>query len=313
MNDSVSLTPDKARQALPILEQAAANGDVRAAFMLAQWHLAGNLIPRDLPRARSWFERAAELGSSDARLTAIGWLAAGTAGRADWGEAMAQLEDFARTDADAAAELFVLQAMALAPNGDPIVTPEGERLSGEPLVVRFPVFATTAECDQLIAMSRPRLRPAVIQLDDASRKVHANVRTCHAMGYPLAGESPFIHAINRRIAAASKVPASHGEPTQIFRYDVGQEFKPHTDAGPPFSNQREWTFLIYLNDDYEGGETRFIKIGLNVKGRRGDAIMFRNVDERGEPDPITEHWGAPVIRGTKWLLSRWICQRPLEY
>jgi prolyl 4-hydroxylase len=69
------------------------------------------------------------------------------------------------------------------------------------------------------------------------------------------------------------------------------------------------TALVYLNDDYEGGETCFIKTGLTVKGRKGDALLFRNATPDRALDPMTEHAGLPVTRGVKLLASRWIRER----
>ena len=72
---------------------------------------------------------------------------------------------------------------------------------------------------------------------------------------------------------------------------------------------RVLTALIYLNDDYEGGETSFTSIGLNVKGRTGDVLVFRSQGPDGNVEPLSWHAGLPVIRGTKYLASRWIHQR----
>ncbi len=44
--------------------------------------------------------------------------------------------------------------------------------------------------------------------------------------------------------------------------------------------QRIATFLIYLNEGYEGGETSFPRIGLNYRAEQGDALFFANVDAR---------------------------------
>jgi prolyl 4-hydroxylase len=70
------------------------------------------------------------------------------------------------------------------------------------------------------------------------------------------------------------------------------------------------TFLLYLNDDYEGGETEFPVIGLRWKGRKGEGLFFWNVQPGGAPDERTLHAGAPVSRGEKWVLSQWIEGRP---
>ena len=66
---------------------------------------------------------------------------------------------------------------------------------------------------------------------------------------------------------------------------------------------------MYLNDDYEGGETEFPAIGLRYRGRRGDALLFANVDIVGNPDRRSIHAGLPPTRGEKWLLSQWIRNR----
>jgi prolyl 4-hydroxylase len=74
--------------------------------------------------------------------------------------------------------------------------------------------------------------------------------------------------------------------------------------------QRIATFLVYLNDDYTGGETRFGRIGLSHRGARGDALLFANTDERGRPDEDTMHAGLSPATGEKWVFSQWIRSLP---
>jgi prolyl 4-hydroxylase len=66
------------------------------------------------------------------------------------------------------------------------------------------------------------------------------------------------------------------------------------------------TALIYLNDDYEGGETAFVRTGLKVRGKAGDVILFHNQGTDGGPNPMSEHAGLPVTNGAKYLATRWI-------
>ena len=101
------------------------------------------------------------------------------------------------------------------------------------------------------------------------------------MGFPLVFESPAIHALCRRLAAASETHVKQGEPLQVLRYRPGQEYRPHFDAIGDEDNQRVLTFLVYLNEDYEGGETEFIATGFKVKGKKGDGLLFRNADAVG--------------------------------
>ena len=76
-----------------------------------------------------------------------------------------------------------------------------------------------------------------------------------------------------------------------------------------FVMQRIATALVYLNDGYAGGETRFVATGTTVSGRRGGGLVFRNVDSEGCPDKQAAHCGMPVTKGVKLLASRWIRER----
>jgi prolyl 4-hydroxylase len=142
------------------------------------------------------------------------------------------------------------------------------------------------------------------------RHLRNPIRTSDGMAFPFVDENPAVHALNRRIAAVTGTEAAQGEPLQILRYRPGQEYKPHFDAVAGDPNQRILTVLVYLNDDYEGGETLFLKTGLRFRGRRGDALMFRNASADGRADELAQHAGRPVIAGEKLICSRWIRQRP---
>ena len=121
-----------------------------------------------------------------------------------------------------------------------------------------------------------------------------------------------IQMLRARIAAATNLPLPVFEPAQIMHYSVGEEFRPHFDfltehvgraAQMRRFGQRIATFLIYLNDDFEGGETEFPRTGISHRGRKGDALFWANVDPPAAPDPLTFHAGQPPTSGEKWILS----------
>jgi prolyl 4-hydroxylase len=76
--------------------------------------------------------------------------------------------------------------------------------------------------------------------------------------------------------------------------------------------QRVATLLVYLNDDYAGGETDFPRIPLRYKGARGDALLFANVQPSGALDYDTLHAGLSPTRGVKWVLSQWVRNKPIS-
>jgi hypothetical protein len=126
--------------------------------------------------------------------------------------------------------------------------------------------------------------------------------------------------VRARIAATLGTEVSSLENLQILHYAPGQSFEPHYDfldpAVPGYAvemqraGQRKTTFLVYLNEDYEGGATDFPLLGLSYRGRTGDALMFANLDRAGEPDRSMLHAGLPPTRGEKWVFSQWVRQRP---
>lgn len=138
------------------------------------------------------------------------------------------------------------------------------------------------------------------------------MRTSDGVGFTAPLENPAVHALNRRIATASGTRVEEGEPLQVLRYRPGQEYRPHFDAIPGFANQRMLTMIVWLNDDYGGGETLFMQTGQKLKGRAGDALLFRNATADGRRDEAAAHAGLPVTRGEKLIASRWIRQRRFE-
>lgn len=295
--------------ALALVDAGCARGDGDALAMRALWRVEGRLLPRDLPAAR--FDLAVADTISAARILA-GFLAAGIGGVRDWAGALAMLDDWADRDPVAAQQRALIAAMAIDARGDPLDLPTPEPLSDSPMIHALPGLLTAPECDLLATLSDRRLRPALIFHEGQKRFVADPVRDSDAAGFPIVSEWPAVHAINRRLAAVSGTIVEQGETLQVLRYRPGQQYRPHLDAVPGLTNQRSLTLLVYLNDDYQGGETHFTRLPLTHRGRKGDGLLFANTLPDGRPDPMSEHAGLPVQSGIKLIASRWIRQRPPE-
>lgn len=292
--------------AVALLEEGGRSGDADCWLELAAWYLSGKIVPRDLAKSRECFRLAAEAGHARARDIYIAFLASGTGGPADWSKAIALLNDAAESSPNAARELEVISAMAVGDEGEPIGPFRSEQLSSYPDVRLFPALFSAEECNFLIERAAPALRPSLVVDPQTGQHVPNPVRTSDAVAFPLVDESPTIHALCRRLADASGTHVKQGEPLQILRYKPGQEYRAHFDAIGNADNQRILTFLVYLNEDFEGGETYFLKPGLKVRGQKGDGLLFRNADLSGAPDLNSQHSGLPVTAGEKYLASRWI-------
>jgi hypothetical protein len=77
----------------------------------------------------------------------------------------------------------------------------------------------------------------------------------------------------------------------FVRYGEGEFFNTHPDHGPTFTCTL--SSVLYLNDDYEGGELWFEEFDLTVKPKRGDHFLFPS-------NYIYRHRAMPVSGGIKY-------------
>jgi prolyl 4-hydroxylase len=287
--------------AAALVEREAEAGDGEALFALANWRLYGVYGPRDPAAAHPLLKRAAAAGEKEAARLRANLVASGTG-----------------CAADPACALELLRALGPA---DPQIemverldrpVPASEPLADDPPVCLVRRLFSKEECEYLIRVATPALRPSVIVDPATGRPKPDPVRTSEGLNFGPAQEDLVVNALNRRLAAATGTAYECGEPLHVLRYTSGQEYKPHVDALPGVDNQRAWTALVYLNSGYEGGETTFPELGLSAKGEPGDCLVFRNVDPAGGGDPRSRHAGMPVTGGVKWLATRWIRERPFD-
>jgi len=277
------------------IEQAAARGDAEATAQLALFAAWGVLRPQDWPEALDHLLRAAELGWPPAQRE-LQFLARGSG--TDW--------HALRLQVDVAAWTTPRPARALA------TAPRIHAIAG---------FASREECAWLIERARGSLRRAQIYRKDGPGYVEAGTRTNSEADYTIGNADLVLRLVVERIATAAGVSVATFEVAKLLHYEPGQYFAPHCDFQAPTTpalaqevarrGQRIATALVYLNDDYTGGETEFPRIGLRHRAAAGDALLFWNVHPSGELDYDTLHAGVAPTQGVKWVLSQWIRDRPV--
>ncbi len=157
-------------------------------------------------------------------------------------------------------------------------------------------FWTKQECDSYIAISESKgYEPATVDTEKGAivvetvrnnnRVIFADFELAEKLWNQLQPLAP------NQIGNCHAVGLN--ELFRFYKYEVGQQFKRHKDQSY-IRNEFEasyYTFMIYLNDDYVGGETAFAD--LTIQPKQGTALVFLH---------DIEHQGSPVKEGVKYVL-----------
>ena len=309
--------------ALAALRRAAEAGDAAAACALGKRLAVGRDAPFAPQEGVGFLTAAMAQGDAEATAVMAGLTGAGAWVAQSWPDALDLLQlAAARGSADARAQLALLATAGAADDWKAqrdsislerwIVPPAPVQVSEAPRVWTVPGFASAAICDWLVARVRGRLTRAKV-FDGKTVSVDGK-RSNSSFGIDVVESGVLGLLLRFRIMGATTLSVTHMEPPSILHYAPGEEFAPHYDclygqAGAPDGSDRRVTFLLYLNDGFDGGELAFPKTGFRHKGAKGDGVFFANMID-GKPDPLSLHAGLPILRGEKWLLSQWIRDRP---
>ena len=182
-----------------------------------------------------------------------------------------------------------------------------------PELMVFANVLSPAECDALMEAARPSLkRSRTVDTQTGAEAVNA-ARTSEGMFFKR-GQTELVQRIEARIARLLNWPMQNGEGLQVLRYGAGAEYKPHYDYFDPAEpgtpallargGQRVGTLIIYLQTPEKGGQTVFPDIGLSVAPERGSAVFFSYA--QAHPSSLTLHGGEPVVKGEKWIATKWL-------
>lgn len=159
-------------------------------------------------------------------------------------------------------------------------------------------FLSDAVCDSMIGKAETTgFEQAKVNFGGGEERVFKGIRNNERILYE---DAVLAKAFWKK--AESYLPATFqqskvsgfNELFRFYRYERGQRFKMHVD-GSFVRNERErsqYTFLMYLNDDFEGGATLFHE-GQVIRPSKGDALVFKHE---------LRHEGAEVTKGIKYVL-----------
>lgn len=143
---------------------------------------------------------------------------------------------------------------------------------------------------------------------DKDRRVDEQIRKSETAW--LSTEDPIVRSVVERCVSRIDRPIENCEQLQILRYKEGGHYNPHQDVFYQDKNKRLYTFIIALNDEYEGGETAFPYLNEKYKLKAGDALFFHTLDNYGLDTSDALHGGQPVKSGEKWVCNLWVHKYP---
>lgn len=163
-------------------------------------------------------------------------------------------------------------------------------------IFTIPHFWSRQECEDFIAKSENiGYEPATINTEKG-QKIVENIRNNNRVIYKDAvlGEEIWTKLkIFSPQKIGNSVAIGLNELFRFYKYQAGQQFKTHQDESY-IRNETEasyYTLMIYLNDDFEGGETTFENVIITPK--QGTALIFLH---------NLTHAGTAVEKGIKYVL-----------
>lgn len=175
-------------------------------------------------------------------------------------------------------------------------------------------FLTQEECDYIIELAQPHFKRSEFLVGD--KRILDERRTSYSAELHIYPDDKLLENIRQRAAKLLNIPVNHFEYFQCVSYDKTQEIDCHYDTFDRGSEggkkiiaeggQRLFTLLVYLNDDFIGGETYFPNLDILIKPKKGRVLIFKNIDENGNNLRAAWHAGLPVASGRKYAVNIWV-------
>lgn len=171
-------------------------------------------------------------------------------------------------------------------------------------------FLSKKDCDYFIKLIDSNNQKSSVSSNGKERSTISDFRTSKTSN--LSNTEEVVTKLKNKISKKIKLDIERGEDLQGQLYESGEYFRPHHDyfSGMSYINHclasgnRVKTVMIYLNDDFEGGETDFPKLGKKIKPEKGKAVIWDDMLD-GNVVEDSLHEGTDVIKGKKYIITSW--------
>ena len=182
-------------------------------------------------------------------------------------------------------------------------------------IYEFKNFLSDEECSYIINKSRPLVKKSKV-IGEGGKNVDDNNFRTSSNTFLKDEDDEIIKQISERIEKKISIDKGNFEDLQVVHYQGGEQYKPHWDACVgegrcdtflKKGGDRYATFILYLNDDFDSGETEFPKLNKKVKPEKGKAVLFFNLnDDNKTYKENSLHAGLQPEIGEKWMCNKWI-------
>ena len=176
-------------------------------------------------------------------------------------------------------------------------------------------FLTPIECQEIISV-----------IENYAQEL--NIKKCISALPLILPENKYnqiLKKFKQDISNITNLPITNQEPILATIYPINSEYGEHHDSfyieensihtknmyecNMSHGGQRIKTALLYLNDNFEGGETEFNKQKLSIKPKTGKLVIWNNVDEENKVNKNMVHAAKKITKGTKYVLVIYIREK----
>lgn len=136
-----------------------------------------------------------------------------------------------------------------------------------------------------------------------------------ASGLFIKSIDPIVERFKSLTAAITGLPVCNQELPNFVKYDKNGFYKPHFDGfdqetengqkGMRGWGQRMFSSILYLNEDFTGGDTFFPDINKTIKPATGKVYIWRNASDDLKLDRNSLHGGNSIQSGVKYIIVIW--------
>lgn len=133
--------------------------------------------------------------------------------------------------------------------------------------------------------------------------------------------------LSKRISLATQMVTdiqTSGSSMQVTNYGLGGLCEQHIDPHGIMESDEQYhrkhrpqiyvhgdimaTFMAWLSDTEEGGATSYLSPGREqlIMPDKGSAAFWYDLNSDGFRDQSTQHAGCPILKGSKWILNKWL-------